>query len=46
MDISPSSQNEKIEKIIAILSLALTMDDRELIILTIENALEALKEID
>jgi hypothetical protein len=41
-----SSKNEKIQRIISLLTFILQIEDREIMILAIENVLEMLRELD
>jgi hypothetical protein len=45
MDASSNDNQLNIEKVIVLLTCALTLDDREIILLAVEDAIEMLNEI-
>jgi hypothetical protein len=43
---TPNDRDEKIQRVISLLTFVLSIEDREIMILTIENVLDMLKELD
>lgn len=46
METTDNTKNEKIQRIIALLTFILTIEDQEIMLLAIENALDMLKDLE
>lgn len=46
MEITDNAKNEKIQRIISLLTFILTIEDQEIMLLAIENAIDMLKDLE